>query len=73
MHSNMLNADQSKFDDMVDILYAGGGLIAASPHVAYHFVQNEIVIFVNRMNKLNSNFEGYYKLTHWLENLKKKY
>ena len=58
------HGDQSKFDDLVDILYVGGGLVAVSLHVAYHFVDNEIVSFVNRMNKLNSNFEGYYKLIY---------
>ena len=56
----MRHADQMKIDDLTDILYAGGGLVCASLHVAFHFVENRIVRFVNQMVNLNSKFEGYY-------------
>ena len=69
----MKYADQKKIDDLVDMLYAGGSIVCVFLHVAYLFLENKIVRFVNQMAKLNSKFEGFYTPNCKLNKHRKKF
>ena len=61
--------DQWAIHTLSDILYFGGGLIAVPLHILYHFIETNVVVFVNELIQLHRNLEGWFFLQFLVVNM----